>query len=69
MNHSPDLAPSDFHLFGPMKEHLRGLKFYTDDELKTQCPELAMQSHKTFYAAGISNLPGRLAILACILVL
>jgi histone-lysine N-methyltransferase SETMAR len=22
--YSPDLAPSDFHLFGPMKEHLRG---------------------------------------------
>jgi histone-lysine N-methyltransferase SETMAR len=25
--YSPDLAPSDFHLFGPMKEHLRGQKF------------------------------------------
>jgi histone-lysine N-methyltransferase SETMAR len=23
----PDLAPSDFHLFGPMKEHLRGQNF------------------------------------------
>ena len=22
--YSPDLAPSDFHLFGPMKEHLNG---------------------------------------------
>jgi hypothetical protein len=69
MNRNPDLAPSDFHLFGPMKERLWGLKFYTDDELKTQCPQLAMQSYKTFYAAGISNLPGRSAILAPILVL
>jgi histone-lysine N-methyltransferase SETMAR len=42
MNHppySPDLAFSDFHLFGPLKEHLGGQKFYMDDELK-QCPEL-----------------------------
>jgi hypothetical protein len=45
MNHpsySPDLFPSDFHLFGPMKMHL-GQKFQTDDE-KTGGPELAMQS-------------------------
>jgi histone-lysine N-methyltransferase SETMAR len=30
--YSPDLAPSDFHLFGPMKEHLQGQKF-ADDEV------------------------------------
>jgi len=30
--YSPDLAPSDFHLFGPMKEHLRGQKFADDNE-------------------------------------
>jgi hypothetical protein len=36
MNHlscSPDLAPSDFYLFEPMKMHL-GHKFQTDDILK-----------------------------------
>jgi histone-lysine N-methyltransferase SETMAR len=22
--YSPDLAPSDYHLFGPLKDHLRG---------------------------------------------
>ena len=27
------MAPSDFHLFGPMKEHLRGQKFADDDEV------------------------------------
>jgi len=31
--YSPDLAPSDFHLFGPMTEHLRGHKFADDDEV------------------------------------
>jgi hypothetical protein len=32
-NHGPDLAPSDFHLFGPMKVHLQGQKLLTDNEL------------------------------------
>jgi hypothetical protein len=32
--YTPDLAPNDFHLFGPMKMHLGGQKFQTDDELK-----------------------------------
>jgi histone-lysine N-methyltransferase SETMAR len=31
--YSPDLAPSDFHLFGPMKEHLQGQKFADDNEV------------------------------------
>ncbi|GFN80596.1 histone-lysine N-methyltransferase SETMAR [Plakobranchus ocellatus] len=31
--HSPDLAISDFHLFGPLKLHLGGKKFEDEDEL------------------------------------
>ena len=31
--HSPDLAPSDFHLFGHLKRHLSGSRFDTDDEV------------------------------------
>ena len=31
--YSPDLAPSDFHLFGPLKNALRG-RFAADDEVK-----------------------------------
>ncbi|GFO50014.1 histone-lysine N-methyltransferase SETMAR [Plakobranchus ocellatus] len=31
--HSPDLAPSDFHLFEPLKRHLGGKKFEDEDEL------------------------------------
>ncbi|GFN85560.1 mariner mos1 transposase [Plakobranchus ocellatus] len=30
--HSPDLAPSDFHLFGPLKRHLGGMAFETEDD-------------------------------------
>jgi hypothetical protein len=36
MNHppfNPDLAPSDIHLFEPIKVQLGGQKFQTDDEL------------------------------------
>jgi hypothetical protein len=31
--YSPDLAPSDFHVFGPLKEALEGKKFRADDEV------------------------------------
>jgi hypothetical protein len=40
MNHppySPDLAPSGFRLFGPMKAHLGQQKF----QIEARCPELA----------------------------
>ena len=33
--YSPDLAPSDFYLFGPLKERLRGQHFSSDEEVKT----------------------------------
>jgi hypothetical protein len=29
----PDLAPRDFHMFGPMKEALRGRRFSSDKEV------------------------------------
>jgi hypothetical protein len=29
--YSPDLAPSDFHLFGSLRRHLSGQKFVDDD--------------------------------------
>ena len=32
--YSPDLAPSDYHLFGPLKKALRGRRFTSDQELK-----------------------------------
>jgi hypothetical protein len=33
-DHSPDLAPSGYHLFGPVKDALRGHHFANDNELK-----------------------------------
>jgi len=32
--YSPDLGPSDYHIFGPLKEALRGCRFTSDEEVK-----------------------------------
>jgi histone-lysine N-methyltransferase SETMAR len=34
--YSPDLASSDFHLFGPLKSHLGGKRFADDEEAETR---------------------------------
>jgi histone-lysine N-methyltransferase SETMAR len=33
--YSPDLAPSDYHMFGPLKKFLAGQRFISDDDAKT----------------------------------
>jgi len=33
LQYSPDLVPSDFHLFGSLKELLRGFRFKNNDEM------------------------------------
>jgi histone-lysine N-methyltransferase SETMAR len=33
--YSQDLAPSDVHLFGPLKDHFGGKRFIDDDEVET----------------------------------
>ena len=35
--YSPDLAPSDYHSFGPLKNNLRGTKFSDDEAVKEIC--------------------------------
>ena len=32
--YSPDLAPSDYHIFSPLKEALRGRRFTSNEEVK-----------------------------------
>jgi hypothetical protein len=34
--YSPDLAPSDFHLFGPLRNQLDGKRFAEDEEVETR---------------------------------
>ena len=34
--YSPDLAPSDYHMFGPLNKALHGRRFASDDEVRTR---------------------------------
>lgn len=54
--YSPDLAPSDFFLFGQMKSHLRGTRFSSDEELKEAVLEWLNGQNKDFYNEGIRKL-------------
>jgi hypothetical protein len=46
--HRPDLAPSDLHLFRPMKVHLGGQKSKAEDELKHGGPNWLYSQDKFF---------------------
>ena len=53
------MAPSDFHLFGPMKEHLRGQKFADDDEVMETVQSWLKTTPKSFFLEGICKLVDR----------
>jgi histone-lysine N-methyltransferase SETMAR len=53
--YSPDLAPSDFHLFGPLKDHMRGKHFTTDDDVIGAVSEWLRRQPRDFYAKGIND--------------
>ena len=54
------MAPSDFHLFGPMKEHLQGQKFADDDEVMEAVQSwLTEATSKSFFLEGIRKLVDR----------
>ena len=55
----PDLAPSDFHLFGPLKESLRGRHFSSDEEVKTAVRKWLKTQTVEFYNEGIYTLVKR----------
>jgi len=54
--YSPDLAPSDYHLFGPPKEALRGRRFTSDKEVKEAVHEWLAAQPKTFFSEDIQKL-------------
>jgi len=56
--YSPDFAPSDFHLFGPMKEHLRGHKF-ADDGVMEAVESWLKATLKSVFLEGIRKLVDR----------
>ena len=59
--YSPDLAPSDFNLFGPLKNALRGRRFETDDEVKEVVHDWLRSQSQTFFSSGIKKLTDRWA--------
>jgi len=53
--YSPNLAPSDFHLFGPLKNARR---FSCDDDMKAVVHQWLRAQPKTFFDDGIKKLVG-----------
>ena len=47
--YSPDLSPSDYHLFGPLKDALRGHRFTSDEGVKKAVHEWLAAQPKTFF--------------------
>jgi len=47
--HSPDLAPSDFHVFGPLKEAMEGKSFRSDEEVQQAMQEWLRSQPKEFF--------------------
>jgi len=59
LTYSPDLAPSDYHLFGPMKKMLGGQKFASDTEVQSIVRQWLGQQPASFFASGIQKLVDR----------
>jgi hypothetical protein len=49
----------DFHLFGPLKEHLGGKLSADDEEVETEVRKWLKQQSKDFCAAGFDALVKR----------
>jgi len=56
---SPDLAPSDFHLFGPIKDGLRGQHFPSNDAVVRAVKQWATSVGADFYECGMQALVHR----------
>ena len=56
---SPDLAPSDYHLFLHMKRFLAGKQFHSDAEVKTTVNNWLQQQAVDFFDTGIQKLVTR----------
>ena len=57
--YSPDLAPSDYRLIGPMKKMLGGQKFASDTEMQSVVSQWLEQQPASFFASGIQKLVDR----------
>ena len=57
--YSPDLAPSDYHLFGFVKDQTWGHHYETNEALQTAVRQCLWAAGTEFYRKGIFKLPER----------
>jgi len=55
--YSPDLAPSDYHLFRALKHHLQNKKFENEDQLKNALSDFFEDQPPSSWLTGIDDLP------------
>jgi hypothetical protein len=55
--YSPDLAPSDYHLFRSLSNNLRGVPFNKAAELQNWLDDFFTAKPANFFKRGIKNLP------------
>jgi len=58
-SYSPDLAPSDYHLFGFVKDQLRGQRYETTEAIQKAVRQCLRMAGTEFYRRGIFKLPER----------
>jgi histone-lysine N-methyltransferase SETMAR len=57
--YSPDLAPSDYHIFGPLKETLRGHRFGLHGDVQQAVQTWLRKQLKSFFFEGMTKLVER----------
>ena len=55
--YSPDIAPSDFHLFRSLQNSLNGKSFSSLEDCKRHLDQFFTQKDKKFWEDGIMKLP------------
>ena len=57
--YSPDLTPSDYHLFRSLQNHLNEKTFDSNDAVKNELIQFFAYKNQTFYESAIMKLTGR----------
>ena len=59
LSYSPDLAPSDYHLFRSLQNFLNGKNYSNNDDLKSHLDEFFAVKGQKLYQREIMKLPER----------